>query len=239
MNALLVSEHRGLHRNRGVTTIDGAGRMRPGTRLPFAAESAIVRRHATGGKTERMMRHLKAMATAVLLSAVMFNSCTCEKAVPPPPVTSMNATTPGFHASEPNKTPQQRVQAPTATPGQPQEVAAAATPTIAVEMPKDFPLPVFDGASLAQVQSLANDAHNVIFRSNASANDLYNFYQDKLTRDGWQVTQQFQRGNHAFLSFKKGDLVANVTIAEDVKSPGNQVLAVMYEHEKALDFDEF
>jgi len=41
------------------------------------------------------------------------------------------------------------------------------------------------------------------------------------------------------MSFKKGDMVANVTIAEDPKNPGQQILAVMYEQEKPLDFDEF
>jgi hypothetical protein len=186
-----------------------------------------------------MMRHIKGVATAALLSAVMFNSCTCQKDVAPLPTTSMKEPAPGFHASEPNKTPQQKVQAPTVPPVQPQQVAAAPTPTVPVEVPKDFPVPVFEGASVAQVQSLANDAHNVIFRTSAPANDLYNFYQDKLTHDGWKATQQFQRGGHAFISFKKGAMVANVTIAEDPKNPGQQILAVMYEQEKPLDFDEF
>jgi len=185
-----------------------------------------------------MMRHVTGVATAVLLTAVMFSSCTCEKAAPPLPANSMKETTSGFHASEPSKAPQQ-VQAPTATRAQPQQVAAAPTPTVPVDIPKDFPVPVFDGASVAQVQSLANDAHNVIFQSNAPANDLYMFYQDKLTHDGWKVTQQFQRTGHAFMSFKKGDMVANVTIVEDTKNPGKQILAVMYEKEKALEFDDF
>ena len=85
------------------------------------------------------MGHVKGVATAILLSAVMFNSCTCEKDVPPVPGASIKGTTPGFHAAEANKTPVQKVQAPTATPPQPQEVAVAATPTVAVEVPKDFP----------------------------------------------------------------------------------------------------
>jgi hypothetical protein len=183
------------------------------------------------------MRHVTGVAAAVLLSAMMFNSCTCQKDVAPLP-TGLKDQPAGFHASESNKTPQLKVQAPTATPA-PEQVAAAGTPTPAAEVPQDFPVPVFNGASVAQVQSLANDAHNVIFHTAAPINDLYNFYQDKLTHDGWKVTQQFQRSGHAFMSFKKGDLVANVTMVEDGKNPGQQVLAIMYEKEKPLDFDEF
>ena len=187
------------------------------------------------------MRYVKGLATAVLLSMVMLNSCTCEKAIAPPPTTTMKEVPSGFHAAEPNKTPQQQAQAPTATaaPATPQQVAAAPTPTVPAEVPKDFPVPVFEGASVAQVQGLANDAHNVIFKTGASANELYNFYQDKLTHSGWKVEQQFQRGAHAFMSFKKGDMIANVTIVEDPKNPGQQILAVMYEQQKPLDFPEF
>ena len=175
----------------------------------------------------------------VLLSAVMFNSCTCEKAVAPPPTTTLKDVPSGFRAAESNKTPQQQVAAPTVPPATPQEVAAAPTPTLPADVPKDFPVPVFEGAAVAQVQGLANNAHNVIFKTNAATNDIYNFYQDKLTHSGWKVTQQFQRAGHAFISFKKGDMVANVQIIEDPKSPGQQILAVMYEQEKPLDFDEF
>jgi hypothetical protein len=185
------------------------------------------------------MRHVKGAAIAVLMGAAMFNSCTCEKAVAPPVTTTLKEPPSGFHAEEPNKTPRQKVQVPTVTPAPPQALAAAATPTVKMEVPQDFPVPVFEGAAVAQVQSLANDAHNVIFRTSAPASDLYNFYQDKLTNDGWKVTQQFQHSEHAFLSFKKGDTVANVTIAADPQAPGQQILAVMYEQEKPLDFDEF
>jgi hypothetical protein len=186
------------------------------------------------------MRYAKGVGTAILLSAVTFNSCTCEKDLPPPPSASVKESAPGFHGVQTNTTPApQNAQAPTATPAQPPEVAAAPTPTVVVNVPKDFPLPVFEGAAVAQVQSLANNAQNVIFRSSAATNELYNFYQDKLTHDGWNVTQEFQRGSHAFMSSKKGDMVANVTITEDPKNPGQQLLVVMYEHEKPLDFDDF
>jgi hypothetical protein len=60
-----------------------------------------------------------------------------------------------------------------------------------------------------------------------------------MAKNGWQMTQQVQRSTHAFISFKKGAMIANLTVAEDVQNPGKQVIAIMYEEEKPLDFDEF
>ena len=34
-------------------------------------------------------------------------------------------------------------------------------------------------------------------------------------------------------------MIANVTVAEDARKPGQQVIAIMYEEQKPLDFDEF
>lgn len=108
-------------------------------------------------------------------------------------------------------------------------------------MPADFPkdVPVFKDASLSQVQDLANNAHNVIFTTAAPVTDVSAFYQDKLTSAGWKVTQQFQRSNHAFVSFQKGNMIANITIAADERTPGQQLIAIMYEEQAPLDFDEF
>jgi len=177
------------------------------------------------------MRDVRAVATAVLLSAVMFHSCTCEKETPPLPAASFKGLTPGFKASSPN-TPAPKAPTATAVAAEPTATPGTELPTPVAAVPQDFPVPVPEGASVTKVQGLANNASNVIFRSTAQTAELYNFYQDKLTR-------QFQRGGHAFASFKKGDLVANVTVTEDPKNPGQRVLAVMYEHEKPLDFDDF
>jgi hypothetical protein len=53
------------------------------------------------------------------------------------------------------------------------------------------------------------------------------------------VTQQFQRPDHAFFTFQKGDLIANLTVAPDVNDSTKQVIAIMYEHQQPLEFDEF
>ena len=189
------------------------------------------------------MRDVGRWATGILLSAALFASCTCHKEVAPPPSAVPQAKS-GFHASEQKPTPQAQVQAPTATPAPqaPQQMAGAeATPTTPADLPADFPkdLPVFKDAAVTQVQPLANDAHNVIFSTSGTVNDVFGFYQSKMAGSGWKVTQQFQRDKHAFISFQKGNLIANVTVAEDVRNPGKQVIAIMYEEQKPLDFDEF
>ena len=79
----------------------------------------------------------------------------------------------------------------------------------------------------------------MIFTTAAPVTDVSTFYQDKMTSGGWKVTQQFQRSNHAFLSFQKGNMIANVTIATDERNPGQQLIAIMYEEQKPLDFYEF
>jgi hypothetical protein len=186
------------------------------------------------------MRYMTGVATGVLLSSVLFSSCTCHQQVAEAP--SLTERPAGFHASAPTRSPALRAQAPTATvPKQTPAPVAQSAPTPAVEMPADFPkdVPVFKDASLSQVQSLANNAHNVIFRTAAPVSEVAQFYQDSLTRAGWNVTQQFTRSNHAFATFRKGNMVANVTVAEDAQTPGQQVIAIMYEEQKPLDFDEF
>ena len=186
------------------------------------------------------MRYASVIATGVLLSTALFTSCTCEKAVPPPPTTTSDVfeERPGL-----GKAPAKQAAAPTATAGKaPERVAAAPTaPAVAPELPHDFPseVPVFKGAALSQVQDLPNDAHNVIFSTSAPVSDVMHFYHDQLSKAGWHVTQQFDRPNHAFMTYQKGNMQANVTIAEDTHNPGQQVIAIMYEEQKPLDFDEF
>src|SRR5262249_38843970 len=148
-----------------------------------------------------------------------------------------------FHVQEP-KSEQKVVAAPTATapmkaPTPPQMAAAPSTPPAG--MPPDFPqdVPVFNGAALAQVQGLANNARNVIFSTPAPLTEISQFYQDKMRAAGWKVTQEFSRSNHSFAQFQKGNMIANVTVAEDVHNPGKQVIAIMYEEQKPLEFDEF
>jgi hypothetical protein len=186
------------------------------------------------------MRYVGAVITPVLVCGALFASCTCHQDVEPPP--PMQEPHSGFHAALPTRpkpTPQVRVQA--RTPTQPAVAAAAGTPGPVAAVPEDFPkdVPIYKDATVTQVQKLANNAHNVIFSSAAPLTDVFNFYQDSMGKGGWKVTQQFQRPNHAFMSFQKGNMIANLTVAEDVHHPGQQVIAIMYEEQQPLDFDEF
>jgi hypothetical protein len=190
------------------------------------------------------MRYVSVAGSGVLLVSTMFTSCTCHKDVSQP-ATFEEATRPsGFHASGPKITPQMKVEVPAvqATPTRPANVAQAfATPTPPADVPADFPkdVPIFKDAELTRVQDLANNAHNVLFSTAAPVGDVFNFYQSKMTGAGWKVSEQFQRSGHAFMKFEKGNMVTNVTIAEDVSNPGKQVIAIMYEEQQPLPFDEF
>ena len=94
-------------------------------------------------------------------------------------------------------------------------------------------------ATVTQVQPLANNAHNVIFTTSGQVAEVYGFYEQQMTSGGWKVTQQFARPSNAFISFQKGNMVANLTVAEDPNTPGQQVIAIMYEEQKPLEFEEF
>jgi hypothetical protein len=187
------------------------------------------------------MRYTSIVASGVLLSAALFTSCTCHKDVSPPPSSSFEAPPSGFHASGAKITPH-AVEVVKATPApQPTPAQVAEPKPTPANLPADFPsdVPVYKDAALADVQNLANDAHNVIFRTGDTIPNVYRFYEDQMRKNGWQMTQQVQRSSHAFISFKKGDMIANLTIAEDVQNPGKQVIAIMYEQQKPLEFEEF
>jgi hypothetical protein len=186
------------------------------------------------------MRSASIVASGVLLSATLFASCTCHKDVAPPSSSTFPDAPPrGEWAKITPHAPMVVRATPLPVEETPaQVVEAKPTPD---NLPADFPsdVPVFKDASLSDVQSLANDAHNVIFKTAGSIPDVYRFYDSQMRKNGWEVTQQLQRSTHAFLSFKKGNMIANLTVAADVQNPGKQVIAIMYEQQKPLDFEEF
>ncbi len=182
------------------------------------------------------MRYAKAAAVLVL-GSTMFISCQCEKtSAPVPGTTDGFAERPGGVASH---TPVKLAGKPTATALQ----VAAATPTVPTDLkiPDDFPkdVPIFKGAALTQVQDMPNNAHNVIFSVDAPVSEVNQFYQAQLTKAGWKASQQMERPEHAFMTYEKDKMKANVTIAEDAKNPGKKVIAIMYYEELPLEFDEF
>jgi hypothetical protein len=181
------------------------------------------------------------VASGLALGATVFSSCTCHQQVSQPP--TFQEPPSGFHVAGPKVTPQMRAQVPTVTPQRmlPQMAAAGPSPTPPADVPADFPkdMPIYKDAALTQVQNLANNAHNVVFSTSDRIPKVTSFYQDKMTHAGWKVTEQFERENHAFFKFEKGKTVANLTVAEDVQNPGKQIIAIMYEEQQPLPFDEF
>ena len=194
------------------------------------------------------MRRLTVAGTGVLLGAVLFSSCTCRNQNPPAPAAApveVPARKSGFQADATTPSPVAAHATPTATAKAEitptAAVTAGTTPTAApVALPSDFPsdVPVFKDSQVSQVQGLANNASNVLFTTSGKVDEVFSFYQDKMAKAGYKVTQQFSRPNHAFATFQKGKLIANVTIAEDPHNPGKNIIAIMYEEEKPLAWDE-
>ncbi|MCX8071254.1 MAG: hypothetical protein N3C12_02210 [Candidatus Binatia bacterium] len=184
------------------------------------------------------MRRMQRWVVFGLALGMAMSSCTCERALPPAP----QPPAAGFSERAASlSTPSPSPQLAKATPTPKAEQAAELPTPAAVSLPEDFPadVPIYAGAQLEQVHDLPNNAHNVIFRAEGSVEDINRFYHEKLAAAGWNVTQQFARPNHAFMTYKKGNLIANVTIAEDARDPSKRVIAIMYEEEQPLPFEEF
>jgi hypothetical protein len=99
------------------------------------------------------------------------------------------------------------------------------------------PLPY--GATVMAVQSLANNAHSVVFSTDSDTPETFNLYKNTMKGSGWgNPTQEYQGKEQSFLSFKKGDTITNISVSKDPKT-GKRIVAVMYYDEKPLPFPEF
>jgi hypothetical protein len=187
------------------------------------------------------MSHRSLSLAALVVSLLPFSSCTCQRqASEPPKVTERS----GFGAiMTPRKLPE-RVEA-RITPQQP-EPAEKEAPTPAAKLPQttvpeNFPegVPIPEGSEVMAVQSLANDARNVIFATEGDSPQLFKLYKDSMEESGWgNPTQEYQGQEQSFLSFKKDDTIINISVSKDPRS-GKRVVAVMYYEEKPLPFPEF
>lgn len=188
------------------------------------------------------MTRLSPFVVASVL-ALTFSSCTCSSTTPEAPPAPQPR--PGGFGML--RTPVAR-SVPDAGSGvvTPKEVEARTAPTVPTapleaKLPDDFPsdVPVFEGAKVAQVQQLANNAHNVIFTvDDAEAPKVFDFYKNDMEHGGWKTEQEFSGNDQSFLSFKKGKTITNVSISKDPNS-GKRVIAVMYYEEEPLPFPEF
>lgn len=177
------------------------------------------------------MRKVRYLFIAVLCAAMSVSSCKCSQTSPPveeKPKADIKAKPPAVATA---------VTTPTAKAMPTAEQAAAERPPL----PEDFPaeIPLFEGAEVERVQPLANEAKNVIFVSDKGVPEIATFYRKKLEGGGWKMTQNSERPNHAFLAFKKGNMITNIQVVEDSRYPGKRLIAIMYENEKELPFEEF
>lgn len=183
----------------------------------------------------------------VLVGSATFGSCTCHRETPPVPQATGRPS--GFSSTLPT---QGKASSPNAAANSgPSPVGTSLTPLTTpspravptlqeVALPENFPtdLPVYKGAKPFAVQNLAGNARNVLFQVDAQAPEVFNFYQDQMRGQGWQESQQYQTKEQAFLSFKKGKMITNMTISKDPRT-GRQVVAIMYQQEEDLPFPEF
>jgi hypothetical protein len=178
---------------------------------------------------------------AVAVSLLTFSSCTCHSETPePPPKLAERPKSLG-----PMVTPR---KLPERAEGQitPREVEPRPAPTLAptpnqASVPDNFPegVPIPDGSKVVAVQSLANDARNVIFSAEGETPQLFSLYKNSMRGNGWgNPTQEYEGKDQSFLSFKKGDTIANISVSRDPKT-GRRIIAVMYYDEKPLPFPEF
>jgi len=180
------------------------------------------------------------VVVAMLLAAMVFSSCDCNESDPPLegeaafPERQVDFGVEKKDGAKPTATV--AATEPPAAPTEPEP-----TREIDYRIPDDFPadIPMYKDAELTQIQPLANNAHNIVFSTADSVPNVHKFYNDEMTEKGWEITQQFERSGHAFTTFKKGETLMNLTIAEDAINPGKQVIAIMYEDVAPLQFDEF
>lgn len=185
------------------------------------------------------MWNVRYLFIAAACIAMSLSSCECQCQKSPPPGVDQEPQSSGFDAGKPPVMADGVRPTPAVKPEvEPEEQAAAEPPP---PLPDDFPedIPVLDDAQVAQVQDLPNNAHNVVFTTDKPVNGIADFYRKQLEDGGWKMTQNTQRSNHAFVAFRRGKMIANIQIAEDLRSPGKRVVAIMYEEEQPLPFDEF
>jgi hypothetical protein len=182
------------------------------------------------------MGRFSAYLLPVVVVAMAFSSCTCQEEGPPPPAAELAKTLPtrpaGFGIAT---TPTVAVATPVEEMEPEEEPTEAAEPV--VEIPEDFPedVPIFEGAELAAVQDLAGDAHNVLFRTDAPATEVFEFYREDLRGKGYELTQEYATDDQSFLSFQKGQLITNVIIARDPHDKSRRVIAIMYQVEEEIE----
>ncbi len=178
-----------------------------------------------------------------LAAALCFSSCTCQREAPPQ-LGALPTRAPGFQATVSTPAASPRAAAlPTGSPTvarltlETPTAPVGPTPAGELTLPDNFPrdVPVYAGANLITVQRMGGEGRNVLFGSSAPAPEIYRFYEKELKANGYELTQQYETQTQSFLSFKKGQLITNIVIAQDPNDPKRQVIAIMYHTEEPAE----
>ena len=94
-------------------------------------------------------------------------------------------------------------------------------------------------AELANVKEMAQNARAVLVRTEQELPQVYSFYEKDLKAKGWTLEQNYQAENQAFLGFRRGNTILNMTIAKDPNNPGKRLVNIMYQEDQKPEFDEF
>lgn len=185
-------------------------------------------------------------------AAMAFSSCTCQRDVPEPPQRNSRlgaeSAWKGLPTAARDSRDRDRIEGQVArrdlparrSMSTPLPTSNRPEPPEDVAIPDDFPsdVPVFKDAEVFGVQNLAAGAKNVLFHTEGDVPEVFDFYKDSMSGEGWDVKQEYQQANQSFLSFEKDDMITNMTVARDPQT-GKQVIAVMYYKQQPLPFEEF
>ena len=182
----------------------------------------------------------------LLFVACVFGSCTCHQQVEqtagsPNLAKSGIADRPaGFDTGQKDLKLGQAPAAP-AMPPTPNQAPPPPAQGDVAEIPADFPSDVklMQDAELANVREMAQNAHAVLVRTEQELPQVYSFYESDLKSKGWTLEQNYQAENQAFLGFRRGNTILNMTIAKDPNNPGKRLVNIMYQEDQKPDFDEF
>lgn len=181
------------------------------------------------------------LATLAFGSCGSCTSCGCRKEEASQAPRLFPSPQSGFALGTPRpgvpEVKRQSVEVPTIEATEPSQLPS---PVSEVPLPEDFPqdVPLFEGSQPFAVQSLAGNAKNVLFHVDAERSQVFQHYREQMQRQGWKLTQEYDARYQSFLAFKKDDMIAQMTISTDPRTE-KRVVAIMYQKEEPLPFEEF
>ncbi len=84
-----------------------------------------------------------------------------------------------------------------------------------IDMPEEFPsdVPIFPGSTPMASMSSPDEGMIVTFKSSEEQQDIFDFYQSNLERDGWQILDDQKLGGQLSFDAVKNDRKVSVVVA--------------------------